>query len=221
MSKLISVIMPVKNGEKYIKEAIQGIQNQKMDVEIIVVNDASTDNTGKIAEQMGCTVLNHEKTMGPVVAKNTGLKQAHGEYIMFHDGDDIMNEGALCALYDILEADASLMAVMGKVKDFVSSDCQTNNSGNVAKPEPYYGLFTGAVLIRRSVFDIINSFSEKICSGEIMEWEGKMKEYHLPIRRVDIITTNRRIHDHNFGKTHRMTEFRDYAQILRQRLKKS
>ena len=220
MNKLISVIIPVRNGEKYLKEAIQGIQKQKMDVEIIVINDGSTDNTGKVAEEAGCVVINHEKAMGPVVAKNTGLKKARGEYIMFHDGDDVMNEGALRILYDILETDASSMAVMGKVKDFISPDSRTSNS-DIVKPEAYYGLFTGAVLMRRRIFDTIGLFSTKFCAGEIMEWENRMKEHHLAIRKVDVIATNRRIHDHNFGKTQRTTEFRDYAQILRQRLRKN
>ena len=213
MNELISVIMPIKNGEKYLKEAIEGIQKQQMDVEIIVVDDGSTDNTAKIAKDMGCVVINHEKSMGPVVAKNTGLKQARGEYILFHDGDDIMNDGVLKILYEKLEKDQAIGAVMAKVKDF--SDRQP------VKPEAYYGLFTGAVLIRRQVFDEIGLFSENIRAGEIMEWENKMHQHHLSIEKMDIIATRRRIHDHIFGKTNRTTEFKDYAQILRARLKKT
>ena len=74
MNELISVIVPVKNGEKYLKEAIEGIQKQKMNVEIIVINDGSTDQTEKIAREMGCIVVNHEQSFGQVAAKNTGLK---------------------------------------------------------------------------------------------------------------------------------------------------
>ena len=50
MNNLISIIMPVKNGEKYLKEAIDGIHNQKMNVEIILVNDCSPDNTFEVIE---------------------------------------------------------------------------------------------------------------------------------------------------------------------------
>ena len=135
MNKLISIIMPVKNGEKYLKEAIQGIQKQKMNIEIIVVNDGSTDNTEKITKEMGCLVISHEKSLGQVVAKNTGLKIAHGEYIMFHDGDDVMNSGALQKLYDILEMDKTIAAVMGKVKDFISPDSKDpSEQEKIVKP---------------------------------------------------------------------------------------
>ena len=80
MNDLISIIMPVKNGEKYLKEAIQGLRRQKMDIEIIVVNDASTDHTVDIACELGCHVISHEKSKGQVVAKNTGIQKAKGDY---------------------------------------------------------------------------------------------------------------------------------------------
>ena len=218
MNKLISIIMPVKNGEKYLKEAIDGIHNQKMNVEIILVNDGSTDKTEEIAKENGCIVINHEKSLGPVIAKNTGLKQANGDYIMFHDGDDVMNEGSLQMLLDALTSDTSASAVMGKIKDFVSPDCADATG---AKPECFYGLFSGAVLMHRNVLDIIGFFNESVQAGEIIEWKNQMVAHGLGIKKVDIITTNRRIHNNNFGKTNRAKEFQDYAQILRRKLKQS
>lgn len=214
--------MPVKNGEKYLKEAISGIQNQGMNIEIIVVNDGSSDDTETIAKEMGAVVINLETSQGQVAAKNIGLSHCHGEYVMFHDGDDVMNKGALRALYDALEADNNLSAVMAKVKDFISPDVSNpKEQQKFIKDEPFYGLFTGAVLMRREVFDIIGLFNIDVHTGEIMEWENKMNAHHLLIKKIDIIATNRRIHEHNFGKTNRLTEFQDYAKVLRQRLKKA
>ena len=60
MNELISIIIPVKNGHKYLGEAIAGIRKQNMNVEILVVDDASTDDTALIAESLGCKVLRHE-----------------------------------------------------------------------------------------------------------------------------------------------------------------
>ena len=59
MSKLVSVIIPVKNGSNYIREALDSIVSQGMDIEIIVVDDASTDDTARIAGEYGCKVLSH------------------------------------------------------------------------------------------------------------------------------------------------------------------
>ena len=106
--------MPVKDGEKYLKEALQGIQKQNMDTEIILVNDGSSDNTEQIAKDFGCIVIHKEKSEGPVKAKNDALKIAKGDYIMFHDGDDIMNDNVLSKMYEELERDTSISACYGR-----------------------------------------------------------------------------------------------------------
>ena len=219
MNKKISIIMPVKDGEKYLKEALQGIQKQNMDTEIIVVNDGSSDNTEQIAKDFGCVVITKEKSEGPVKAKNDALKIAKGDYIMFHDGDDIMNDNVLLKMYEELERDTSIFAVMAKVKDFISPDIpEEEKQKTVVKADAYYGLFTGAILIRKEVFDIIGFFNESIKAGEIIDWQGKMDSFGLKIKKLDLISTQRRLHVSNFGKTQQKTEFKDYAALLRARI---
>ena len=221
MNKLISIIMPVKDGEKYLKEALQGIQKQCMNTEIIVVNDGSSDNTGQIAKDFGCIVIHKEKAEGPVKAKNDALKIANGDYIIFHDGDDIMNENVLSKMYEELERDTSISAVMAKVKDFISTDIpEEEKQKTIVKADAYYGLFTGAILIRKEVFDIIGLFNESVTAGEIIDWQGKMDNFGLKIKKLELVSTQRRLHVSNFGRTQQKTEFKDYAALLRARMKK-
>lgn len=218
MNDLISVIIPVKNGSKYIEQAITGIQKQGMNVEIIVVDDCSTDNTAEIAKNYGCVVVKHETPKGPVVGKNNGLKIAKGEYILFHDHDDVMNDGALKRLYDEFESDVT--AVEAKVQDFYSPDLSREERAKTSvKTEPYYGLFTGAILIRKNVFDKIGLFNETISAGEIIEWHSKMDSNNFKIKKIDFVSTMRRIHETNFGKMNQKAEFKDYFSILRKRIK--
>lgn len=214
-NELITIIIPVKNGSNYLSEAINGIKNQNMNVEIIVVDDASTDNTSEIAESLGCKVIKHSECKGPVVAKNTALKSANGKYIMFHDHDDIMVKGALPKLYDELCKSEDSKIVMAKVKDF-----GTDNMKDKIKPEAYYGLFTGAVLIKKEVFDVIGLFDESLTAGEIISFQTKLNEQNIEIKKIDILATNRRIHDTNFGRTNQKKEYKDYASILRSKLRK-
>lgn len=217
MSKLISIIIPVRNGENFLSEALDNIIAQKMDVEIIVVDDASTDRTVEIASRYGCRVISHDECRGQVVAKNTGLKYASGEFVMFHDHDDRMREGALKALYEAF--DEGVSAVEAKVQDFYTPGLsEEEKKSSPIKSEPYYGLFTGAILIRRSVFDVIGDFVEGINTGEIMDWEFKMKQNGFVCRKLDMVSTDRRVHATNFGKTHRAKEFADYLSVIRARL---
>ena len=218
MNKLITVIIPVKNGTNYLREALESLRSQDMDLEIIVVDDASDDGTAALAEEYGCTVIRHDVCRGQVVAKNEGIAVARGGFIMFMDHDDVIRPGALKVMYETLEASPETAAVMAKVQDFISPEIGPM-PGVLVRKEAYHGLFTGAVLIRKSALETIGPFNEDLHTGEIIEWQTKMDANHLQIKKIDFVATDRRIHRTNFGRTDAKTEFKDYAAILRERLK--
>lgn len=95
MNKLISVIMPCYNAEKYIAEAIQSVQNQSLkDWELLIVDDSSTDNSANIAEKFAKEddriQLIKQPNSGACRARNNGIEHAKGEYIKFLDADDVL-----------------------------------------------------------------------------------------------------------------------------------
>ena len=215
---LISVIIPVRNGANYMCEAIASVQRQGVPVEVIVVDDGSTDETAAIAREAGCLLLQHPVSRGQVAGKNTGIAAAHGDYILFLDHDDRMRDGALATMLQALQEDPSIVAVQAMVQDFRSPEIP-DLPGIVVRPEPFYGLFTGAVLIRREVFDRIGPFSENVHTGEIIEWFSRLDAQGMKVRKLDLVSTDRRIHQTNFGRTDRAEEMKNYAAILRERLK--
>lgn len=94
-NKLVSAIIPVYNVEKYVREAIQSIQNQTYkNIEMIVIDDGSIDNTYKIVEKLAkednrIKLYKNEKNLKIVKTLNRALSLANGEYIARMDGDDI------------------------------------------------------------------------------------------------------------------------------------
>lgn len=92
-SPLVSVIIPTYNRASIIERAIQSVLKQSYrNLEIIVVDDASKDNTNEIVRNIKDNRLiykYHEKNKGPSSARNTGIKAASGEYISFQDSDDV------------------------------------------------------------------------------------------------------------------------------------
>ncbi|MDR2124671.1 MAG: glycosyltransferase family 2 protein [Desulfovibrio sp.] len=215
---LISVIIPCRNGENYLSEAVAGIRRQKLPVEIIVVDDGSTDKTACLAESAGCRVMRHEARRGQVAGKNTGIRAANGNYVMFHDHDDMMNAGALSTLYNKLVAGEDLWLVMAKVRDFLSPELSKIRKQDIAatiKKEPYYGLFTGAVLMRKALFDRVGFFDENLNTGEIISLLTKMDKIHLQYKKIDFVACNRRIHMTNYGRTDTAKEYKDYSAVLR------
>ena len=107
----VSVIIPVYNTEKYLAEAINSIINQTLrEIEVIVVNDGSTDNSAKILEEFAqkdsrIKILTHDKNKGLSEARNTGMKEIRGEYLYFFDSDDILELDCLELCYEKSKAD--------------------------------------------------------------------------------------------------------------------
>lgn len=94
----ISVILPVFNGEKYIKKAIESVLSQSLsDFELIIVNDGSTDSTSDIINKFNDSRIRliSQDNMGPGASRNKALKLASGEYIMYLDADDWFTDDAL------------------------------------------------------------------------------------------------------------------------------
>ena len=104
MKAKVSVIVPVYNVESYLEECLDSIINQTFkDIEIILVNDGSTDSSPKIMELYASkdsriTVLN-QPNKGVSAARNAGIEQASGEYFLFVDSDDMIVPDAIEKLY--------------------------------------------------------------------------------------------------------------------------
>lgn len=93
MKKRVSVIIPVYNVEKFILKTVESVMNQDYkDVEIILVNDGSPDNSAQIIDELAKRdsriICIHKENGGVSSARNAGLKIATGEYVTFIDGDD-------------------------------------------------------------------------------------------------------------------------------------
>lgn len=89
----VTIILPVYNGEKYLKQCIKSVLNQTLkELEVICVDDGSTDNSAQIIKEFSSKdnriLLLQQKNQGPGPAKNLGLKNAKGKYVAFLDSDD-------------------------------------------------------------------------------------------------------------------------------------
>ena len=96
---LVSIIMPAHNREAYIGEAVESALSQDYEnVELIVVDDGSTDRTYEILSDFGERIrLFRQHNAGPGAARNRGLDHAGGEFIAFLDSDDVWAPGKLRA----------------------------------------------------------------------------------------------------------------------------
>lgn len=130
--RLISVIVPVYNVQDYLPQCLDSISNQTYgNIEVIIVNDGSTDESGAIAKAY-CDKDDRftyiaQKNQGLSAARNTGIDNAKGEYLAFVDSDDWLGEDYLEKLYNAIIMQNSDMAVCGFVVEDGSDSTSSKN----------------------------------------------------------------------------------------------
>ena len=107
-NKKVSIIVPVYNTGKFLNRAINSLLNQTLeDIEIILVDDGSTDNCPQICDEYAKkdnrVIVIHQKNTGQAIARNVGLEVASGKYIMFLDADDMLEDYACETMYKLAE----------------------------------------------------------------------------------------------------------------------
>ena len=136
----ISVIIPIYNCEKYIKECLSSLIEQTFkNFEIICINDGSTDNTLKILKEFKkldnrIFIFNQNNT-GPGIARNVGMNKSKGEYLIFLDSDDIFKKTMLEELYikikendsDVVVCNSQNFEIKKKRKKFYEKNYLTND----------------------------------------------------------------------------------------------
>ncbi len=123
----VSVIVPVYNAGNYLDRTLESICNQTLgETEIICVDDGSTDNSRDIirvfAEKDERIHLIEQKNLFAGVARNNGLSQAKGEYVVFWDSDDFFEEKALEVMYEKITQDRADICICDAYKYFTQSD---------------------------------------------------------------------------------------------------
>lgn len=132
-NELISVVVPIYNVEEYLSNCIDSILNQDYsNLEIILVDDGSTDNSGEISDKYAqnnknITVI-HKNNGGLSSARNAGLKKSNGKYIIFIDSDDWIDTKMISTLYDLIKNNNAEIAICGFLRTDGSDDKIQDNS---------------------------------------------------------------------------------------------
>lgn len=133
MKKTLNIIVPIYNVEQYLEKCINSLIDEKniSEYEIILINDGSTDSSGKIAkklEKMYSNVKYYEKENGGLSdARNFGIEKANAKYVWFIDSDDFLENGAIEKIISVLKADSDLIVCNSKTIDddgLIDDECK-------------------------------------------------------------------------------------------------
>ncbi len=210
-SASVSVIIPVYNGEKYLAEAIRSVLAQEYSpVEVIVIDDGSTDGSAKIARSFLPVRYCRQPNGGVGAAVNRGLALAGGDFLGFLDADDVWTGGRIERQMEALRNDPGVEAVFGLVEQFTSPDPGGGSPPPVIMP----GCHKGSMLIRREAFFRVGLFDPRWRYGDFVDWYARAQEAGLRIRMINHVVLRRRIHGDNMGIRERQNRV-SYARILK------
>ena len=201
----ISVIVPVYNTEKYLEKCLNSIMNQSFkDIEIIIINDCSTDNSLKVIKKFlsldqRIILIDKEKNEGLSAARNSGIEKAKGEYILHIDGDDWIEKRYIEDIYMCAKKNRADIVITDFYEDFENKkviyihEKIENKNNEVDKEEALKNIFLmeacNAVwnkLIKREVYkkNKINH-PEEIMLGEDLAVIPKLLYFSKKIIKIN------------------------------------
>lgn len=128
-NELVSIIVPIYNIENYVSQCIVSIRNQTYkNIEIILVDDGSTDNSGQICDEYADKDMRirvfHSQNEGLVAARKRGVENASGTYILFVDGDDWIDENMVDSLLECAILNDAEIVTSGCIREYNNSSAE-------------------------------------------------------------------------------------------------
>jgi glycosyltransferase involved in cell wall biosynthesis len=218
-SPVVSVVIPVFNGAMYLSEAIESVLSQACaHLEIIVVDDGSTDDTLAIARSYANITSVAQPHRGLPATLNCGVDRARGAYFAFLDADDVWVEGKLTYQLDAFQNHPDIDMVFGLLEEFLSPEISNSLSKNYRiKQGSIPGYFKGCLLVKRTSFFRVGYFNTDVAVGEFIEWYKRSLEGGLKSVVVPKVLMRRRVHANNMG-TREKSRRKDYVRILKKAL---
>ncbi len=215
---LLSVLIPVYNGERYLAETLDSVLRQQWQpMEIVVVDDGSEDRSAAVAEGFGpsvrCVRCPHR---GLAASRNEAVAAARGGFIAHLDGDDLLPPRSIAVRMAAFEAEPALDVVAGHLLEFFSPDLDAGARSRLVLPEAAKrGHVAGASIIRAECFQRFGGFDEDYRNSADLDWFIRATGAGARVRVLPDVVMHRRIHGRNMSLTQKHEANRDRMRILK------
>jgi glycosyltransferase involved in cell wall biosynthesis len=196
---LISTIIPVYNGERYLAETLASALAQDYPrQEVIVVDDGSTDSTAAIVQAHPTVRYLHQPNQGHGAAKNTGITAATGDYLAFLDADDLWAPGKLSRQIEHLRANPGALIAICLMEMLLEEGMAwpaAMNEAHYRQLPPAY--LPSALIAHRRAFEQIGLFSLDFWHTNDSDWFFRARDAGLAILVAPHVLLHRRLHHDN------------------------
>jgi glycosyltransferase involved in cell wall biosynthesis len=199
-NQLVSIVMAVKNGERYLAQAIESVLAQTyQSFEIIVVDDSSNDDTKKIAKTYSDVRYFRQATnQGIAIARNIGMEKARGQLIAFHSHDDLWLPDKLSRQIDCFARAPELQYTLTWFKYFLEPGCPLPPGFNPGLlGQSLIGRIPETVVARRQLFDQIGNFNSEFYLANDVDWFARAKDHGAPMAVIPEVLVLKRLHNAN------------------------
>jgi glycosyltransferase involved in cell wall biosynthesis len=212
----VSVIIPVRNGALYLAQAIDSVLAQtRPALEVIVVDDGSTDDTPALVQQYGQRVRYVQQSpAGAAAARNHGVSLAAGNMLAFLDADDLWLPQKLSLQMDVLETRTNIDMVFCHAEQFISEDAQRHANPIPDRLRILPATAAGGLLVWRNAFDRVGHFDIRYMRTEMIDWIARANHAGLKHKMLPQVLLRRRWHDANLGVTER-NNTTDYTRVVK------
>ena len=216
---LISCIVPVFNGERYLQEALDSILGQTYrPLEIIVADDGSTDGTTHIAAgYSGQVTYLSQPNAGPAAACNLGLGASRGEFVAFLAADDLWHREKLARQMARFQARPDLDLCVTHIQNFwtpeLTQEQEQFRDHRLSRALPGYTLVT--LLARRTLFETVGHLNPALQHGDGTDWFLRAAEHGAVMELLPDVLAYRRLHPTNRSRHLAADSRRTYVQIVK------
>ena len=210
---LVSVIVPVYNGERYLAATLESVLAQDYrPLELLVVDDGSTDGSAAVARSFPGARLVQQRNAGAATARNTGIAESRGDLLAFLDSDDLWLPRKLSLQVGYLVSHPETGFVLTRQRIVLEPGLP---KPAWLKPEllanDSVGYLPSTLLVRRNVFAKIGLFNPQFVPSEDAEWFFRARDAGVPMGVVEEVLLEKRVHSANLSHGTAVSQ----AQLLR------
>jgi glycosyltransferase involved in cell wall biosynthesis len=217
---LVSVIIPVHNGARYLAATLESVFAQDYrPFEVIVVDDGSTDASAEVARRYDVRLL-QQPQQGQVVARNSGVAAAQGEFLALLDADDLWRPDKLSRQLARFAARPELEISVTLIQNFWSDElaAEAARMAKHARGGPLPGYCGSTPVIRRRTFERIGRFDTRLAHSATTAWFVRARDGGAVDELLPEVLVDRRMHAEGISRVNNQRSTDEHLALLKQTL---
>lgn len=196
---LVSVVIPVYNGARFLRAALESVFAQTYrPIQVIVVDDGSIDESGPIAQSFPDVHYIRQENKGVAAARNAGIEAARGEFFAFLDQDDLWTPDKLKIQVDHLLKNPDLGYTLTQQQYFLEPGTPLPTwFKKDLLATVHAGWVLGTLLVRRTTFEQVGNFATVYTAANDSDWFFRAKAAEIPMAVIPELLLLKRVHEAN------------------------